>query len=91
MKHYKEETVPQHTTEVLDQTTCDLCNVDVGAELDTWEVDEVTVSRKAGCSYPDGGNGDTISVDLCGQCFNEKLLPFLKSEGATVTETEYCY
>jgi hypothetical protein len=91
MKHYREVTVPQRTKKVLDKIICDLCNVIVGDGLEVWEVDEVTVSRKTGWNYPDGGNGDTISVDLCGKCFNEKLLPFLKSEGATVTETEHFY
>ena len=81
MKHYKTVTIPEYTKNVEDKVTCDLCGVKI--TTDTYEVDEVTVKHQYGHSYPEGGFGQEVEVDMCGECFESKLMPWLSSQGVT--------
>ena len=81
MKHLKTIPVPATTREVLDHVSCDLCGAKI-ANNHNYEVHEVEVRHKTGVSYPDGGSGEETSVDMCGKCFDEKLVPWLRSQGA---------
>ena len=88
MKHKKTITVPASESEIIEKTTCDTCN----AELPTryrHNVDEVTIEYRTGYSCPDGGSGTKIEVDMCGECFNTKLVPFLKIMGADPVKEEW--
>lgn len=88
MKHMKTVAVPATTREVVDFVTCDLC----GAKIDTrdnYEVNEVEVHHKTGSSYPEGGSGEDVSVDMCGKCFDEKLVPWLRSQGVEPRTEEW--
>ena len=72
--------------------TCDLC--DKQTKRHDWttgiyEVAETTVQFKEGTNYPDGGCGTLYDVDICPGCFRDKLIPWLRSQGATVRETEW--
>ena len=96
MKTYKTEIIPQHTERVLNKRTCDICGrkaetYDWGAAM--YEVKEtvvcVEVRQRQGVSYPEGGSGTEIEVDLCPTCFKEKLVPWLRSQGATIEEKEW--
>lgn len=80
MKHMKTVEVPATTREEVDFVTCDLC----GAKIEGrgYDVDEVEVRHKTGSNYPEGGSGDETAVDMCGKCFDEKLVPWLRSQGA---------
>ena len=49
----------------------------------------VEVRQRQGVSYPEGGSGTEIEVDLCPTCFKEKLVPWLRSQGATIEEKEW--
>ena len=80
----------------LVETTCDLCGA--VAKQGNWESSvyevnevevEVTVRRKDGVSYPEGGWGTALEVDICPKCFNDKLVPFLRSQGANIEEREW--
>lgn len=92
MKHYKTEKVPATTREVLDHTTCDICarttregDLPFGQDWAPaeFDVDAVTVERHFGTNYPSGPNLKVTTFDICGNCFEEKLLPWLKEQGAT--------
>jgi hypothetical protein len=79
--------VPATTKEVEIKTVCDLCNKEIHNSLHN--VDEVTIERKHGNNYgADGGNITTDSVDLCGECFDKNLVPWLKSQGVTIRSKE---
>lgn len=80
MKHMKTRVVPEHTEEVLDYTSCDLCKKKIEWR-GSYVVDEVEVRHKTGSHYPEGGMGEETRVDLCGDCFDNKLLPWLQSQG----------
>jgi hypothetical protein len=87
MKHMKTVVIPADTKQEVDFVTCDLCGEKI--KCGYHEIDEVKVTYKQGRSYPEGSWGDETSVDMCGDCFNEKLVPWLKSQGANPVTTDF--
>jgi hypothetical protein len=86
MEHWEERTVTQNT---LVKTTCDIC----GCEIKTHDggmpmkVNQVTIEHEDYKSWPDDVTGKgTLAPDICGKCFEDKILPFLRSIGL---RTEY--
>ena len=73
--------VPASKKEVNDKVICDVCMKEIDQNIG-YDVDEVNVSHRTGSQYPEGGSGETISVDICGKCFDERLVLWLKSQGA---------
>jgi hypothetical protein len=87
MKHTKTVDVPAKTETVVYKTTCDLCGNEIVRER--FGAEEVEVRHKTGVAYPEGGAGEETSVDLCGACFEEKLIPWLRSQGAEPVTKEW--
>jgi uncharacterized protein (DUF2225 family) len=88
----KEMTMKNYEEKV--SLTCDLCGLKIYQRFNNWDkgfliVAETKVSMKTGNTYPEGGSVTEVGVDICPDCFNEKLIPWLKSQGAKITETEY--
>jgi len=83
MKHYAEISVPETTRKALMYTTCD------------WEsaytVSDREVRIREGTSCPEGGQGTKVEYDICPKCFNEKLIPWLESQGAETRAEEWDY
>jgi hypothetical protein len=79
------------------EVRCDLCGRTAprpGHGQGTWgqyggDVNEVTVSHRSGSSYPEGGSGETVEFDVCPDCFRDKLVPWLRSQGAEPRTTEW--
>ena len=80
MKHMKTVEVPATTRKVVARVTCDLCGAPIVER--GRDVSEIEVRHKSGWSCPDGGDGKEVSADLCGPCFDGKLIPWLRSQGA---------
>lgn len=87
-------TIDQETTEA----TCELCGAKAvsasGSGENDWSrqqyrVHDTTVVCRDGTSYPDGGSGSEIVVDLCHECFRNKLVPWLEGQGAEIREKEW--
>ena len=74
--------------EYIDHVSCDLCKRTI-ADAGCFAVDDIEVSRRVGDSFSDGGYGTKIDVDLCGECFAERLVPWLREQGADVREEEW--
>lgn len=89
MKHTEEVVVPARTETRVKLITCDLCKKEI--ENEHYHVDEVVVHHKVGNAFPESGRGTETSVDVCGSCFNEKLLPWLISLGALPTTVRWEY
>ena len=79
MKHTKETIVPIHTETTTIKVECDLC----GKELmdGRFNVDDVTLKLESGSRYPESCDIERTTVDMCGECFKNKLLPWLESLG----------
>lgn len=84
-KKYKAVTIPARTVERVDSTICDLCGKETGRYGwgdSEYSVEEVHVKYESGKSYPDDFFSETTEVDLCPQCFKERLIPWIESQGA---------
>ncbi len=96
MKLYEKKLIPEKIIDEKVGLQCDLCgrkspdNYDWTKDL--YEVNEtklkvhVTVTQKKGEEYPEGGSGTEYEIDLCPECFKNRLVPWLKSEGAKIEE-----
>lgn len=74
---------------------CDWCGAEAGAEWhlpypegDKRNNQTVQVEATVCDAYPEGSFGWRYVVDLCARCFVDRLVPFLKSEGAEVRKEE---
>lgn len=96
MKHYEDRVIPERIDRVCKNVTCDLCGA-TSKSYDwtsgVYEVNEtdvnVVIKHKSGESYPSGGWGTTSEIDMCPKCFQEKLIPWVKSQGGNVREEEW--
>lgn len=89
MKTYENKIIPESVKIVLVKTTCDMCKDEI--ETKDYEIQNVKISHEHGFVYPDGGWTDKNFIDLCGQCFQEKLIPWLKSQGCEMQEEDTAY
>lgn len=90
------------TSRVVVRRTCDLCGRE-SLDPNSWSREwgrpgdfdtnttqlSVEVRQREGTNYPEGGSGKLYEVDLCPQCFRDKLVPWLESQGAKVEQTEW--
>ncbi len=90
LEHKKTIDVPATTREVIERVSCDLCGTRTDAQ-DVVNVDDVTVKRELGVCYPEGSRIETAEVDMCGKCFEEKLVPWLEEHGARIRYGEIDY
>lgn len=82
MKHVKTVDVPATIRKVVDFVTCDLCKEKI-LEEGSYDVNEVEVHHKKGSNFGmDGGSLDDVVFDICGKCFDGKLIPWLRTQGA---------
>ena len=85
-----------HTGMYFESMTCDLCGLETKRERnwgtdDDWDntLDNTRVKYETGQSDRDGGGySKTKSFDICPKCFEEKLIPWFESQGATIQESE---
>ena len=87
MQHKEMVEVPATSREVVVKVTCDLCKKEIKEE--GYQVNEVTITHRTGDNYPEMGSGEEASVDMCGECFELKLTPWLKSQGAEPLVAEW--
>lgn len=91
MKEHVTEKVEITRTRLV-ATCCDICGAK--SKRDDWtteiyDVAEVEIRLREGDNYPEGGSGTRIDVDMCPDCFREKLIPWLKSQGAKIEVKEW--
>ena len=98
MRHYIKKVVPAKEVEEHTKTTCDLCGKEAMRgdwESSSYEVNEteieVTVRQKDGRCYPSGGGGTQYQVDMCPDCFKNKLIPWLESQGCKAEQKDWDY
>jgi hypothetical protein len=94
MKKTKEE---KHEIKQIYQTSiiCDLCKKE-SEQADHWvrqmperavittDENSITLTHKFGKRYPEGGWGQVLEIDICPECLQNKVLPFLKEQGCSV-------
>ena len=71
---------------VLIETLCDKCNEPIHTTC--YNAFDFEFEIKTGESYPEGGSGDKLEMDLCQSCALE-LTEFLKLNGYRINESEW--
>ena len=83
---------PERTVSVECGVICDICKKESskfgGWTFDNFGVEECTVNMRRGSNYPEGSCVTTTSFDICSDCFEDKLIPWLESHGATARKEE---
>ena len=80
MRTVTKRVVPERIVEETSpDIICDIC----GKTYRNWDgqyhKNETIVRLEEGSYYPEGGSCEKMYVDICPDCFKEKLIPFLKS------------
>lgn len=83
MKHMKTVLILEHTEEVFDKLTCDVC----GAESlwdENWGTKEyekinTTISMEEEESFPNGGQSKLTQYHICPSCFKDHLAKWFKN------------
>lgn len=99
MKTYETKTVPAvpaKEVQVCTGRTCDLCGKKAWSGddwkpgcYDVLETDvTVTVKKREGVNYPEHHDVEEWDIDLCPDCFETKLVPWLQSQGAKIEKKE---
>lgn len=91
MRHYIEIKVPETIRKHLQYVECDLCKRQHTNEWksDSYDQIDIDINMRTGWSCPDGGSGENTSFDICPECFKNKLIPWMKSQGAEPTVEEW--
>lgn len=91
MKHFKTVEVT-YTTKRHVKTTCDLCGADTDHEDEHDEnFDYVVIKRNSGYHYNGKGEGDIREINMCPNCFENKLVPWVVGQGSLIHEEEWSY
>jgi hypothetical protein len=92
-----EPAIPAKVVKKFVRRTCDLCGV-ASKRGKEWEPSSytvaetemsVTIKHRSGYACADGGSGTEVEVDLCPKCFQGRLIPWLKSQGAKIEAREW--
>lgn len=98
MRIFEDRLIPSRNDQVCVGLKCDLCGK-VSESIHDWSISshdlsETEVSIKTiirhsdGYQYPEGGNSINYEIDICPECFMDKLVPWLKSQGADIKKTK---
>jgi len=89
MKAYKKYTVPAREDRILSHVCCDFCGKKSTCNLD-WDgerfIESVQTELRLTRFYHDGEGMEKISIDICPDCFKNKLVPWIESQGIKVEE-----
>ena len=95
MKVYEEKHIPARVDKYMKCVTCDYCGKQgkYGWYSSRYNHDEtkieVTIKHEAGHHYPEGSTGQRFATDMCPDCFNQKLIPFVLSIALPEVKLDY--
>lgn len=91
MRAYRTEVTPAREHEVCSSIQCDLCGKTTARQWKdgAFDATETEVRWKTGSSYPEGGYGEETEIDICPECFETKLIPWVRSKGGEPTTKEW--
>lgn len=96
------EKVYERKVQSLVSVTCDLCKKKYPPGKSGWDcardgvdwsksdydISSTCIVMEDGNTYPEGSDFERTTVDLCPDCFRKKLLPWLASQGCTITRKD---
>ena len=80
MKYMKTVVIPTKSVELEDYATCDLCNKRI-EYTPGYDIDKVEITHRKGSEVPDSGYGVETTIDMCGECFDQRLVPWVRMLG----------
>ena len=89
-KSMRKVRVHESEREVVDATVCDICGRKTGRNgwtKDHYDVAETRVESQVGVSYPEDSWGEIWEIDVCPECFRDKLIPWVESFGHAKIES----
>jgi hypothetical protein len=69
----------QKEVEVIDKYTCDICECDM-TDKEPYNSTETTIEAKIGNFFPEGDFRKKYSIDVCGNCFEDRIIPLIESK-----------
>lgn len=87
MEHKKLKTIPSKVEEVIEKITCDICKSEI-VRYKGCSIYDVEIYARHSNGTEDGGYSKEYKFDICWKCFNEKIIPFIKSFGCEPKETD---
>ncbi len=94
MKFYETVTETKEVVKLV-KTTCDICGREKW-DYFAWEgnassIDNTTIEMEHGHRYPECGQKETTTFDICTRCFKSQIIPFLAQWKAEpqVKETDW--
>lgn len=88
MKQYEDISIPATTRKCLEKVICDLCGKE-SKRTDWWrrtwdeseyDFQETELNCRIGEDYPEGRNYDEYEIDMCPDCFINRLIPWIEKE-----------
>jgi hypothetical protein len=87
MKITKNVIVPEKTISDTIGVKCDICGIEKHSVHCDWgdghyDVDKIEISRVVGTRYPGDYDVERLGFDICPDCWDAKLIPWMASQGA---------
>ena len=62
---------------------CDMCKTEYAVDYcnGAYDINETEVTHTYGMGYPEGGHKTSVVFDICPSCFQNRLMPWLQSQG----------
>jgi len=92
MQKREKKTIPERVEDEVVAYICDLCGKESrrgGCWVKDPNVNEPTVQIEQGYVYPEDSQVRIRRYHLCPECFETRLEPWLKEQGATPTEDSF--
>ena len=80
-----------YTQDEVAEVICDLCKEtfrDMDWDVGPYQVQTTEVSYEYGTDYPGDRATTTLEFHICPNCFKNKLIPWMESQGATPTKKD---
>jgi hypothetical protein len=88
MRRYEKQQITE-TRDVLVEETCDWCGKPISrVGMSMYDVDDFECKQRTGESYPEGGHGPEVIVELCRTC-RPKFFTMLEAQGIKVQRGEW--
>jgi uncharacterized protein (DUF983 family) len=89
MDIYKEIIIPERKEMNKIKTVCDICGNDLSEfENGNYKVNRVKIIHEKGNVWPEGSSIYKFEPDICPKCFEDKLVPMLKTVGIEIDYKE---
>jgi hypothetical protein len=73
-----EKTIEKHKE--VDKVLCDFCGKQAYFP-NGWENNMCSLIHLVGGCYPEGDCRERLEIDICNDCFEKEIVPFLESKG----------